>query len=232
MDYVNCMALSLDRKFAVSESVGGHIRVWDSEADHSWELSNDAGYVHDIAISPDKTYIAFSNDNAVCICRVYGDGFQERVEYTDNVYCLAFRPDGGAIVSGSRGIGMYDMQTKATLFLKENVRCTNCVAFSPNGKQVASGSADAAISVWDFEAGTAKILSGHNEEIFLIAWSPDGRYLASSQYAFIRVWDIATEASRVYVGEGCASLSFSPNGRYLATGYAVFAFSTLERCQH
>ena len=71
----------------------------------------------------------------------------------------------------------------------------NVLLFRP---VVASASAGAEIRVWDIEAGISQTLLGHKDEVCHIAWSPDGRCLASSDDDDLRVWDIATGTSRVF----------------------------------
>ena len=54
------------------------------------------------------------------------------------------------------------------------------VAFSPNGKIIASGSRDKTIKIWNFESGIEiKELKGHSESVNSISISPDGKFLAS-----------------------------------------------------
>jgi len=66
-----------------------------------------------------------------------------------------------------------------------------------------------------------RILRGHNSPIKRIAWSPDGRFLASpSQGSAIRIWDILTgECISVLQGHNklVMSVAWSPNGRFLAS---------------
>ena len=63
------------------------------------------------------------------------------------------------------------------------------VCFSPDGKQLVSGSLDETVRLWDVETGACvKTLGGHNSEVKHNSWvqsvcfSPDGKQLASGSY--------------------------------------------------
>ena len=68
------------------------------------------------------------------------------------------------------------------------------VAFSPDGKTLASGGWDKKIHLWDTASGNELApLPGHNQDIWGIAFSPNGKYLATgSEDRTARLWDVAT----------------------------------------
>src|SRR5689334_7137943 len=69
------------------------------------------------------------------------------------------------------------------------------VAWSPNGRQIASGARDMTLQVWDaFTGQHAHVFRGYTDAVSSVAWSPDGRSVASASWdKTVRVWDISTD---------------------------------------
>ena len=68
----------------------------------------------------------------------------------------------------------------------------NCVAYSPDGRLLASGSADKTVRIWDLTTRQEiRTLVGHTDWVTDVSFSPDGRRLASSSYdGTVKIWDL------------------------------------------
>jgi WD40 repeat protein len=66
----------------------------------------------------------------------------------------------------------------------------NTVAWSPDGRYIASGSSDQTVQVWDARTGSLLVTyKGHSDVVTSLAWSPDGRYIASASWDHtVQVW--------------------------------------------
>ncbi|MEU8378524.1 serine/threonine-protein kinase [Streptosporangium sp. NPDC048865] len=157
--------------------------------------------------------------------------------HTERVNVVAFSPDGTTLAGGDGdgAVILWDAATRRPAGdpLRGHTRAVEAMAFSPDGGLLASGGnngegtepGDHTVILWDVatrrQAGDP--LTGHTDWIRSVAFSPDGKILATgSADTTVILWDVAT---RQPIGDPLTghtdwvqSVAFSPDGRTLATG--------------
>lgn len=147
--------------------------------------------------------------------------------------CLALAPNGAKLaVAGANGarIDLFACDTLAReLSLKGHLDRINAVAFSPDGKQLASASEDRTARVWEVTGGASLfLLQGHFPgALRSLAFSRDSRRLATGgDDNSVRVWavELRSEVARhddafdEDSANRIVSLACTPNGKTIATG--------------
>jgi WD40 repeat protein len=195
-DVVRSLAFFRDGKELVSSSADTTVRVWDLAGGKPRQTrTGHTGQVRSVAISPDERWLASGG--------------------TDST--VRFWP----LNRPAERAG--DSARDPATVLRGHVSSLESVAFSPDGRTLATSSADSTICLWDVATGTRRIsLTGHNGEVDSIAFAPDGRRLVSgSKDRTMKVWDAVTgELCETITGhtDRIESLAFSPDGRILASG--------------
>jgi len=143
--------------------------------------------------------------------------------------CLVFSPDG-RLLAGSEDtydnpqVCIWDVNGGNLLHKLDGYKGLGVsLAFSPDGKLLATPHADNNVRLWEIPSGNLKpTLKGHVNFVCSVAFSPDGKTLATGSYERkVKLWNIATQQEVASLGPlpgSCLSLRFSPDGRTLAAG--------------
>jgi WD40 repeat protein/serine/threonine protein kinase len=126
---------------------------------------------------------------------------------------------------GAQAKATVRLQVKDRLLLtiKGDTQRNNSVAFSPDGKRIASGSSNGTIKVWDANKGSETLtLKGHGSEVMSVAFSADGKRILSGYFdGTMKVWDVdnSTETLTLKSDVGRVnSAAFSPDGKRILGG--------------
>jgi WD40 repeat protein/serine/threonine protein kinase len=142
------------------------------------------------------------------------------------VGCLGFSPDSSRLATGDADglVIVWDIASRQAKFRgKGHTTAITSLAFAADGNTLASGSADGTAKLWNLTAvEEARLLEESRGQGTLVAYSPNGRWLAIAGQVGARLWDAPTrQPVRDLPVKGGVSLAFAPDSRTLATGGTV-----------
>ena len=191
-----------------------------------------ASYAVGVSISADGTMLATAGGCGVKLWDVATGAALGRIGDGRNAGDVAFSPTeplvafivDGYLESGGGDAEIWDVARRSlvtTLHIDDADVLGWAVAFSPDGRMLATGGNDPLVHLWDVRTGKLirELEQNVGNAVWALEFSPDGRMLAiSGGDSFASLWDVATGAQigpRLGAGSRESMLDLSPDGRRL-----------------
>lgn len=202
--------------FGVFGSVPGEFKLWDiATAKERATLKVDSTLVMSVVFAPDGKTVAFESGTALWgeakLFDVTTGTLRASLKGTANP--LAFSPNSKLLASPELSVELsvdglvrlweVGLGTKA-IALKGHTKRVDCLAFSPDGKLLATGSRDKTLKLWDVASGKERVTLQNPGDVDSLAFSPDGKSVAAAvasgsehdgrrvkwKQCEVRVWDL------------------------------------------
>ena len=170
------VAFSLDGQMIASGSLDGTIRLWQQALDYEpYVLNGHEGGVCAVAFAPLSS-----------LRQVFASGSQDQ---TVRLWAVTHHASPVEESAGPSLVGAVDhLKT-----LRGHASWIRCIAFSPDGSLLASGSSDGIVIVWEVETGDRlQTFQAHSSLVLAVAFSPNEPVLVSSGGdGIIKLWDLS-----------------------------------------
>ncbi|KAF8946871.1 hypothetical protein BGZ47_011110 [Haplosporangium gracile] len=195
-------------QWIISSSEDSAIKLWDAQTKRLVSVfSGHMGAVNNAVFSPDGLHVASGGrDGIVRLWQSPLTAAELDIHGSSGPISSIFYPSNGQ-----------------QLLCANDSGCVNVLAFSPDGKTIATDSHDGTVRLWDSQSGsTGRVLVGHDFEVNALAFSPDGHHIVSGNDdpdGPIRIWTVSSGESRVLTDDNIYvnRVAYSSDGRKIAS---------------
>jgi WD40 repeat protein len=184
------VAWSPDGKTLATKPPSGSIQLWDASTGNMGEEVPVSAF--NLSWSKDGALLVASTPESFSVWDVATKKVRHSIKSSGSSPQMRWL-DGKLICSGlgSTAISLFLPSGIHVRDLKGHSGAVLCVALTPNGKVLATGSADKTIKIWEIASGKVlNTMTGHTAAVSAVAWAMNGKTLASgSADATVRVWD-------------------------------------------
>ncbi|XP_040565327.1 F-box-like/WD repeat-containing protein ebi [Lepeophtheirus salmonis] len=193
--------------------------IWDSQTgNHNQQFAFHSAPILDVDWQTDESFASCSKDKCIHVCKL---GVEKPIKsfygHTNEVHSIKWDPQGKFLASGSNDTTLkvwcmdkeshvHDLKAHSKAIYTIKWSCTGPGTNNPNADLVlVSASYDSTVRLWDVERGSClHTLTRHQETVSSVAFSPDGKFLASGSYdKFVYIWSTVNgKLVRCYKGTG------------------------------
>ena len=218
--------------------------LWDLASDQPTPLPAIKSAISAVSIRPDGQLFAVGGADGIVRFFALKDKMAREVSsfqaHNAGVGALTFNPEGGRLATcggdnmvkvwtiptdgilPTTGAGINTPPTQVADFIG-HTKPVSSVAFSADGRLLATGGGDMIIRLWDFGSNRSEIraLRGHQDWVSSVAFSPNGRLLISAGVdKTVKIWELSGDETAKPIGHsrGLNTIAVSSDGRWVASG--------------
>jgi WD40 repeat protein len=231
---IQSLSFSPDGQTLASKShADGEIRLWETATGKERTRFILGPKLQPILFTPDGKQFIGGSPDGIWIRDLGAVLSTERIlQQPAKPVNMAITPDGRTLAVGNDDgtVRLWDLPSGRERFVLQGHRDVVCdVALSPDGRTLASGSFDRSARLWDVATGTPLGVLNHRYPVWALAFTPDGRLLATAPSeekrpfvaGEVQLWDVAsaTERKTFDLKQNVVhSLAFLPHSRTLVLG--------------